>query len=348
MNKYYLEQAARLLAKPLYASGLHLLTRPFYSGLGQILMLHRVVPQTRKLRIHNHKSLEISPEHLESIIQYFIRNKYDFISLDSLLQQPMEHNGKRKFVVFTFDDGYFDNLEYAFPIFNKYQVPFTIYVATCMPDRTAILWWYLLEDLVVRQNTIKLDTGNQVIQFRSDTVKRKELSFNQLRTFFAHADQARQQFLVDSLFPESEQVVSSINRELALRWDQIAQLSNDKLVTIGSHTVNHFPLAALSASDSKFEIEESGKRIAHHIGAPVKHFCYPLGSYADKEIKLLKESTYQTATTIKMANIFTENFNQPFALPRIMVNALTDEKILHLQVNGLLPAMRNRFRRIVY
>jgi len=52
MNKYYLEKSAGLFAAPLYYSQLHRLTRPFYSGIGQILMFHRVIPKSDVPRIH--------------------------------------------------------------------------------------------------------------------------------------------------------------------------------------------------------------------------------------------------------------------------------------------------------
>src|SRR5437868_5123786 len=122
MNKHYIEQGVKILSPLLYYSRVYLLARPIYSGLGQILMFHRVLPESGKLRIHNHKSLEVSPDHLENIILYFKKLDYDFISLDELSSRKKKP--RKKFVVFTFDDGYVDNYTYAYPIFKKHNVPF--------------------------------------------------------------------------------------------------------------------------------------------------------------------------------------------------------------------------------
>jgi len=347
MNKYYLEKAANLLVPPLYYSQVHLLSKPFYSGIGQILMFHRVVPQRRGTRIHNHKSLEVTPEHLEEVIQFFKRQDYTFISLDDLVEFRKAEGIKRKFVIFTFDDGYVDNFTFAYPIFRKHNIPFTIYIATGLPDSHAILWWYLLEDLILENDVIDFPTVKGLTQIVCRTEKEKELAFTFMRSSFAAADSTQLQSLVNQLFRHDPEKIISTTKSLSLHWDQIKMMSTDPLVTIGAHTVNHFPLASLTPENSKFEIIESGKIIESKISSSVRHFCYPLGSYGTTEIDILKDSQYKTATTIKMANIFDKSLDYPYALPRIMINSLTDQKILKLQVNGLLPALRNSFRRIV-
>jgi len=347
MGKYYLEKLANLLSGPLYYSQIHQFTKPFYSGRGQILMFHRVLPAGTSLRIHNHKSLEITPEYLEQLILFFKNQEYEFISLDDLhlIQDRRKRNSK--FVVFTFDDGYVDNYIHAYPIFKKHSVPFTIYVATCLPDSTAIVWWYLLEDVLIKNSWVELEVDGVNHKFQTETIKEKEIAFEKIRAWFAVADQQKQLILLESLFKGDKKTIKNRTNDLSLSWHQVKELSQDSLVTIGSHTVNHLPLNSLTEESSRFEIHESKKIIESHIGKEVKHFCYPLGSHGNKEIEILGKSTYTTATTIKMANIFEENLLHPFSLPRIMINSLTTEKILRLQINGLLPALRNKFKRVV-
>ena len=49
MNKLYLEMGAKILTPILFHSRLYLLARPFYSGLGHILMFHRVLPAVAEI-----------------------------------------------------------------------------------------------------------------------------------------------------------------------------------------------------------------------------------------------------------------------------------------------------------
>lgn len=348
MNKYYLEQAAKWLSPVLYYSQLHQITKPIYGGIGQILMFHRVVPDSKKLRIHNHKSLEISPEFLENLIAFFKREDYLFVSLDELKAMSLNSNFRKKVVVFTFDDGYIDNLTHAYPILKKHGIPFTIYVATNLPDGDAVLWWYLLEDVIVSNSRVNFKVGGHELKFETATEKEKEIAFNKIRSYLAVADEKELSPLVQSLFAGSEELIQKKTEDLSLSWQQVRELGSDRLVTIGAHTVNHLPLNSLTKERSTFEILESKKIIESHIGKEVKHFCYPLGSYGEKEVDILKTTGYSTATTIRMANLFPGNFNHPFTLPRIMINSLTNDRILKLQINGLLPALRNRFKRVVF
>ena len=47
---------------------------------------------------------------------------------------------KRK-VVITFDDGYFDNLENAYPVLKKYECPAIIYIVTSFLNNENYPWW---------------------------------------------------------------------------------------------------------------------------------------------------------------------------------------------------------------
>jgi peptidoglycan/xylan/chitin deacetylase (PgdA/CDA1 family) len=346
MNKYYIQQAAKVLTPSLYFSGVHKLTKPFYSGIGSILMFHRVLPQSNTPRIHNHQGLEVSPELLEATIAFFKKKEYDFISLDQLHEYQKPSN-KKKFVVFTFDDGYVDNFEIAFPILKKHNVPFTIYVTTGLPDGQAFIWWYLLEDLILKNNSLELEMEGKPMKFKTSSLKEKEIAFNQVRFVLAVADKKGLEVYKDKMFGNYKDESAQLTKSLSMTWKQIELLSHDPLVTFGAHTVNHYPLKSLSTDESKFEMMESKKIIESHIQKKVKHFCYPIGSYSEREVKLAEACGYQSATTVNMSNFFSEHFDHPFTLPRIMINSLTTEKLLTLQVHGLLPFIRNKGRRII-
>ncbi|MBN1250740.1 MAG: polysaccharide deacetylase family protein, partial [Bacteroidales bacterium] len=114
--------------------------KKIYGGFGHILMFHRVLPFSNKNRIWSNSYLEVTPEFLENTILYFKNKNYQFISLDEL-DYFIENKifPKKKFVIYTFDDGFKDNLIYAYPIFKKYNIPLTIYVTTSFPDYKACL-----------------------------------------------------------------------------------------------------------------------------------------------------------------------------------------------------------------
>ena len=102
------------------------LTHPI---IGEIWQLHRVTPYVTSQSIY--KDYDIPPEYLERIIIEYQCKGYVFISMDELINNFDKYKReKNKFVCITLDDGYEDNLIYAYPIFEKYNCPFLIYVTT--------------------------------------------------------------------------------------------------------------------------------------------------------------------------------------------------------------------------
>ena len=318
-----------------FYSNAAVLLRHFYWERGHILLFHRICPAEPKARISANVGLELTPQQLEKIIQFFLSRGYAFLSLDQLEERLMDKNKKKKFVVFTFDDGYADNLHYAFPILKKNNIPFTIYVATCFPERTGILWWYLLEDIIVANDHLDIQMEKKRHSFPCRTGQEKEDTFFRLRSMIMR-DLSHTKF-----YPSIEEIFSPFHvdphektSELTLSWEQIERLNQDPLVTIGAHSSNHFSLAELSREEAKKEIIDSKEQIELHIKKNVRHFAYPYGGESEsgtREFKIVRECGFKTAVTTRFASVNRKHIHHLECLPRIfmtskLVNLLTDWK----------------------
>ena len=84
---------------------------------------------------------------------------FEIVSLDEAHFRLIEGDYGKPFVCFTFDDGYRDNLEYAYPIFKRHNLPFAIYVPTDYADGRGDLWWLALEKVIVKVDalSVKID-----------------------------------------------------------------------------------------------------------------------------------------------------------------------------------------------
>lgn len=83
------------------------------------------------------------------------------------------------------------------PIFKKYNVPYTIFVTTNFPDRQAILWWYILEDLLLDHTEIILSDGKI---YPSSTYEEKVSSFMEIRSVILKLDQLNLEDQLNELF----------------------------------------------------------------------------------------------------------------------------------------------------
>lgn len=347
MGKLYQKKLIKNLSPIVYYSGIHKLFGK-YSGRGQILMFHRVIPKGSAPRVHNHLSLEVSPQKLEEVISFFKQKKYDFISLDELSSWlRVNENNNKKFVVFTFDDGYKDNYEFAYPVFRKHKIPFTIYVTTNFPEKKAVLWWYILENIVLENNTVKYESKQGRGEFNTTTYKQKEFAFNKIRALILAIDEQNLEENLSVFFGRYGYDLYSFNDQMLLDWENIVEMSNDPLVTIGAHTLNHYNLKNLGYEKAFEEIVGSKQLVEEKIGKEVTHFSYPVGLFGEREVEIVANNGYHSATTTKVANIFCEHKNNMFTLPRVSINSIITPIVLTLYVNGFFQGILQKFRKVI-
>ena len=72
-------------------------------------MLHRLLPKEEKEQYEFNKGLAITPEGLEKLILDFKSRGFEFISINDCKQRTQSKSDK-KFIIFTIDNGYKDNL----------------------------------------------------------------------------------------------------------------------------------------------------------------------------------------------------------------------------------------------
>jgi len=287
-------------------------------GIGFVFMLHHIA-EKNPYGVPSNENLKVSPAFLEKIILRYKREGFDFISLDTLSEiissrcQP-----ERPFVAFTLDDGYLDNYTNAFPIFQKHQIPFCVFLATDFVDKKAILWWDCIEDLILAHKVITTSDGHN---YPCKTVRQREKTFHLLKQEILRLDQSRlgvdelnkifSIYDIDWLAPVKQEGMS---------WEQIKELSDHPLCTIGAHTVSHPAFDKLSDYGIRKEIREGLTRIETIIGKKVHHFAYPYGSariIGHREYDLVKEFSFKTAFCSYGGCITRNDYLNIYHLPRI-------------------------------
>lgn len=299
------------MAKKMY----HKLFEP--KPLGYIFMLHRV-GEWEEGKLFSNENMKISPVFLDEQLTK-ITEKFDVIKLTDV-QKYLTKKQSKKFVVFTMDDGYKDNLTKALPVFKKHNVPFTIFVTTNFPDKKAILWWYLLEDLILSNDEIVLSNG---ITYPCKTREEKEKSFLDIRAEILKLDQTNLASELDSLFAGYKIDWLSKCDELCLSWDDIAVLKNEPLVEIAAHTEHHYNLKQLENEDAVCEEIRSGaERLKNQTGIAPSSFAYPFGSpneVGQREFDCMKKLSGINLACIAYGGACNcKNTKNLFALPRIM------------------------------
>lgn len=330
-------------------SGLHRLLRPVFGGLGLIVTLHRVRPP-RDEAFQPNAHLEVEPVYLSELVKRLRASAVDLVSLDEVQDRLLCRKQGRRFVAFTFDDGYRDTLEFAYPILRRHGVPFAVFVTAGFADRTADMWWLALEEVVRKVPTLALEIDNRPRMLECPTAEEKDRVFAAVYWWLRDQDE-----------PTLRRVV----RDLALRygvdptggvathcmdWQDIATLARDPLVTIGAHSITHPRLRKLSEREATVEIGRSADIIAAALGARPRHFAYPVGdptSAGPREFALTRDLGFATAVTMRRGVVFPEHRDHLHALPRVSLSGLYQEpRFFEVLRSGLPYAVANRFRRL--
>jgi peptidoglycan/xylan/chitin deacetylase (PgdA/CDA1 family) len=344
---------ARLLRTTLdamYYSGIYRLFAPLWSGVGAIFTLHRVRGNTHAKTFSPNRILDITPEFLDATISHVLELGYDIVSLDQVKQRLVNRDFTKKFVCFTFDDGYTDHYTTAFPIFKKYNAPFTVYVTTGFSDGKAVFWWQHLEDTIAAHNEISLRIGERDFRLQARDTNEKHRAFDAIYWELRRSPQAVQQAAVSRLIENYQIDNQAFCNQSALSWEMLAELVNSDLVTIGAHTVNHYASSKLSAEDLRLEADNSRGILSRKLGNTPVHFAYPFGdsTSADaRDFAIIRELGFSTATTTRKGILFPEHANHLHALPRVSLNGdYQTQRYIPVFLSGAPFALWNRFRKL--
>ena len=184
----------------------------------------------------------------------------------------------RRFVCITFDDGYRDNHEFAYPILKKYEAPFAIYVATSFADRVGELWWLALEAVIAQNELIGIRIDGSDRWFEARNVPEKRAVYDHIYAWLRQLpteDALRR--VVRELTTRHRVDIGAFCGELCMDWQELATLAADPLVTIGAHTVNHPILTKVDDKTVRAELENSRAVIEAALGVRPRHLAYPVG-----------------------------------------------------------------------
>jgi len=306
----------------LHYSGADSMIAPFTRGIGAIFVLHHVSAE-KPGRFEPNRIRKVAPQFLELVIRQVRQSGFEIVSLDEAHFRLIEGDYGKPFVCFTFDDGYRDNLEHAYPIFKQHRLPFAVYIPTDYADGRGDLWWLALEKVISQVDTLTLKMDGTLRRLRCSTPAEKDTTFHTVYWWLRSIDEVDARGTVRELCDGIDFDADSLSTDLMMSWAEIRQLAADPLVTIGGHTRRHYALARLTLAEAHAEIEKSVRRIEQETGKPCRHFSYPYGDAASagpREFALVKELGLRTGVTTRNGLIHPRHALELAALPRISLN----------------------------
>jgi len=320
---FYSDKIKNLFKEVITSPALQKLLHFEDKSIGSILMLHRV-DYINENRVRCHEHLKISPEYLESLILELKERQFFFVSLDELYDVLKSKKDSRKLIVFTLDDGYKDNFTNALPIFKKYSVPFTIYIATGMIENEVVHVWDYLNDLIGENNEIILSNNSR---YKCKSKLDKDKTFLKIRDKIIKIHPENLEKNITKLFANYNIDLSAYKNGPTMTWGQIKSLKNEPLATIGSHSHSHLDLRYASKEKIIPDINKAKNLLQQKANITPRHFCYPYGNPQKREIDIIKSLNFKTATTAYPGNIYSRHIDNLFNLPRFFVAENNSKKM---------------------
>lgn len=176
---------------------------------------------------------------------------------------PRLRNTPGRYVAITFDDGYRDNYEHAFPLLRDRGLPATLFLTTGVLDGVAMPWW---DELAWLHAGIRPDSGACLGSLREVIDRYRRSTPVQARMLLTELAAASTR----------DPLTQADIRDEWITWDMAREMDAGG-IDIEAHTIHHPLLSRLSPDEQFAEISGSADRIEEEIGRRPHAFAYPVG-----------------------------------------------------------------------
>ena len=216
----------------------------------------------------------------------------------------------RRGVLLTFDDGYRDNYELAFPALREQGLPALFFVPTAPLVTRRLGWWDIVAYLVGRSRRTALELEGTRHSLDGEPARQacirllleryKTLPEAETRELATHLAERLDTALPSAALQDAELMTVPQLREMLAAG-----------MAVGAHTHTHRVLATLETEAQRRELVRSKRVLERLFKTTVRSLAYPVGrrdSFGEQTKRLARETGYA------MAFSFYGGFNRPGAM----------------------------------
>lgn len=200
-------------------------------------------------------------------------------------------------VLITFDDGYRDNFDVAFPILRSHGVQGVFFLASGMVGSTHISWWdeiaYRMRTARNRRFTLHYPAGLN-IDLDRDGFRESLRAVLRLYKTPANSDSAR--FLCELAEAAKGEDPPGTQRRF-VDWGEAREMIGCGMA-IGSHSHSHTVLSQLGTERQCEELMKSKMMLEENLGIALDVLAYPVGgrgSFTAATQRIAREAGYRAA-----------------------------------------------------
>jgi peptidoglycan/xylan/chitin deacetylase (PgdA/CDA1 family) len=228
-----------------------------------------------------------------------------FVSLDELGARLENGDPAGRLAAVTFDDGYRDVYEHAFPLLERMGIPAAVFVVTDFVGTSRLQRHDRLYRVLARHLTAPAGSAGLAARLTGLGLDVPRLqrrppaapldAVTALRALLEALTTAELERVLEVL-GAADPGEAGVPELMPLRWDMVTRMHRAG-VTIGSHTCGHMLLSHESRETVRQELRASRRELERRLGAPVRHLAYPDGRFDTAVVEEAAEAGYRFAYT---------------------------------------------------
>jgi len=212
-----------------------------------------------------------------------LKSRYQLVSAVELEELLLGKTKLENICHITFDDGERSFYTVVFPILKKHQVPVSLFLSPEILTTGKNFWF---QEIRGYDSTIVKDIIARQLQISKQKINK--FSYQNILKSLTYAE-------ISGIIHTYRQETNCPEKmSLNISLDEVHEIENSGLVTIGAHTLNHPILKNEDDKSCSAEIAESIKQFEELLQHPVKYFAYPNGrphiDFGEREIRCLKQN----------------------------------------------------------
>jgi len=256
----------------------------------------------------------------------FVARHFEVINFKQL-SVYMDKKGElpERALIITFDDGYIDNYETAYPILAGLGLTAVMFVTAGYIGTDKLFWWdriaYIVKNAV--NTDISLDEPVRIRVSIESFPTRQDAARLLIKEAKKLPDERKEE-LIKRLSDAAGVEMGSLSYRNTMSWEQVKELAENGF-EIGSHSVNHPIFSNVSAEQISYEVKESKAIIESRTGTDVMTFGAPGRGIIPADEKAVfervleqnvVEAGYRFSTQYRWGLVYEREFN-PLRISRL-------------------------------
>jgi len=268
-----------------------------------VIGYHRVVEDAAREE-NSLPGMIITRKTLERHLDW-IGRRFRFVTLDEI--GALLKSGKtlaKPVAAITFDDGYRDFYDHAFPLLSQKGIPAAVFPVTGLIGTSEVHFFDKLYGLLARAFSRWRDRHGQLCRVLAGLgmavpakMQKSNLgAYEALRALldgFSQEEIYRIMKSLDGEIGNEEELPASLG---LLDWHMLSEMQRSG-ITIGSHTVSHAFLTNETFQKIQDETLRSRAELEKRLGKKIKHFAYPSGRFNPQVVAAVAAADYDFGYT---------------------------------------------------